>query len=267
MRSSTVLRLAWGRFAQSQRGYELMVEDADPHPYPVERAQHWVAGFDLLFRKGPLTSLRVESYRRPLGNPRPRYESLYKPFDAFPEGEVDRVRIEPERSLARGIELLARGRSMRRVDWWLDYAWASTHDRLDGRDVPRRIDQTHTLNVDVNYRLAPQWNLNAAWLSHTGWPTTPVSIETDEAGRIVPILGALNSERLPAYRRLDVRLSRQWQTGRGPLSVFFDAHNLLLRKNVSGLDLIIDDETGELLIDREYWPRFFASAGIVWEMR
>jgi len=194
-----------------------------------------------------------------VSNPRPRYESLYKPFDAFPEGEVDRARIAPERSTAEGVELLVEGRPRGRVAWWLNYALARTTDRIDGRDVPRRFDQTHALKIDVNYRFAPSWNLNAAWLGHTGWPATPLFLEDGE-----PVLGPRNSRRLRDYHRIDMRLSREWLRSNGSLAAYVDAHNVLGRRNVSGLDATIDEETRELVIDTETFPRFFASAGVVW---
>lgn len=258
--ASSVLRLAWGRFSQSQRSYELMVEDADVRVYPSERAQHAVLGIERLFPDGSaLTSLRVETYRRLVSNPRTRYESLYKPFDAFPEGEVDRARISPESATAQGVEILLEGQPRGHMRWWLNYALARTSDRIDGREVPRRFDQTHTLKIDVNYPVA-SWNLNAAWLGHSGWPFTPLSVE-DAA----PVLGSQNSRRHGNYHRLDVRFSREWTRPNGSLSAYIDAHNVLARRNASGFDATLE-ENGELTIDTEYFPRFFASAGIVWSI-
>ena len=41
--------MGWGHYHQSQRAYELMVEDGDTRFYPAERSEHWVAGFEHLF--------------------------------------------------------------------------------------------------------------------------------------------------------------------------------------------------------------------------
>jgi len=272
--TASVLRAAWGRFSQSHRPYELMVEDGDARTYRAERSQHWVIGFEQLFKstsRGSLDSLRIEAYRRPVRNPRPRYENLFEAFDPFPEGNFDRVRIEPESSLAEGVELLARGRATTRLDWLLNYALASTTDRIDGQDVPRRTDQRHTVNLDANYRVAAHWNLNLALNYRSAWPTTPLTLEhrlgSDGNPESVPVLGAVNSERLPGYGRLDLRVSREWQKSGGALSFFFDAHNLSGRRNVAGLDVAIDAKTGELTIQTEQTPRFIASAGIVWVFR
>lgn len=246
-----VVRVAWGRFSQSQRPHELMIEDADTRIYPVERSSQWVVGYERLLRK---FSLRAEVHRRAVRNPRPRYENLFKTFDPFPEGEIDRVRIEPERSEARGVELSLRGRASARFGWWLNYAWSRTTDRLDGRDVPRRIDQTHAVNADLDYRLGEHWRLNAALRYHTGWPVTPLlSAE--------PRTGPMNSARVDDYRRIDLRVSREWRRVTG----FVDVQNLLNRRNVAGLDANIED--GVLVVNEEHWPGFVMSAGVIWKVR
>lgn len=271
--SSSVLRVGWGHYHQSQRAYELLVEDADTRFYPAERSEHWVAGFEHLFARetsSPWTGVRIEVYRRRVTDPRPRYESLFEPFEPFHEGELDRFRIEPESGTAEGIELFFQGRVGSRLDWWINYGYATTEDVIAGQEVPRQIDQRHTLNADINVHLSRHWDLNLAWRFHTGWPTTPVFLEAqeDEDGEIelVPVLGRLNSERLPDYHRLDLRLSRKWQVDRGRLTLFLDVQNLYHRRNVAGFDLDLDEEAGQIIAREEDWPGFFASAGISWEL-
>ena len=91
--------------------------------------------------------------------------------------------------------------------------------------------------------------------------------EDGEGGEpeLVPVLGRLNGERLPDYRRLDLRLSRRWRLRSGTLTFFADVQNLFDRKNVAGLDLEVDEEAGAIVAADEEWPGFFASAGVAWE--
>jgi outer membrane receptor protein involved in Fe transport len=271
--SASVLRLGWGHYHQSQRAYELMVEDGDTRFYPAERSEHWVASFEHLFPNepsGPLTGVRAEIYRRRVTDPRPRYESLFEPFESFAEGELDRFRVVPESGTAEGVELFVQGRAGSRLAWWINYSSATTEDVIAGKEIPRQIDQRHTLNADVNVPINHHWDLNLAWRFHTGRPTTAVFLEAreDEDGEteLVPVLGPLNGERLPDYHRLDLRLSRKWQIERGRLTFFADVQNLYNRRNVAGFDLEIDEEAGQLLRREEDWPGFFASAGISWEL-
>lgn len=266
--SRSVVRAGWGHYFQSQRGYELLVEDGDTRLYPAERSEHWVGGFEHLFAEGashPFVALRAEVYRRTITDPRPRYENLFEPFEVLPEGSLDRFRIEPDRSIAEGVELFLQGRNGKRLEWWVNYSLSRSEDEIDGVErIPRQIDQRHTFNADLNYRLGRSWDLNLAWRFHTGWRVTPVTLATVE-GEPVPVAGLLNSEQLPDYHRLDLRLSRRWPLKSGSVTGFVDVQNLYNRKNTAGFDLEFDEETGQIIRSIERWPGIFPSLGITWE--
>jgi outer membrane receptor protein involved in Fe transport len=263
---SSVVRVGWGHYHQTQRAYELLIEDGETGLYPAERSEHWVVGFEHLFAGAShaLTALRAEVYRRRVTDPRPRYENLLEPFEPFPEGELVRLRIEPERGIAEGAEVFLKGRAGRRLGWWLNYAYATTEDEIGGGEVPRQVEQRHTVNVDVNYRLGRSWDVNMAWRFHTGWRVTPVSLQEVE-GELVPVLGRLNSARLPDYHRLDLRVSKRWPLASGSVTLFVDVQNAYDRSNVGGYDLEIDEEEGRIVANDERWPGFFPSLGVSWE--
>lgn len=260
---ASVVRLGWGHYNQSQRAYELAVEDGDARFYPAEQSEQWVAGFEHVFgdgTSGPLTALRAEVYRRDVRNPRPRYESLFQAFERFPEGEPARVRVEPESAMAQGVELFFQGRVGNRLGWWVNYALARSEEKIAGEEVPRSIDQRHTLNLDLDYSLGRGWDANLAWRFHTGWPTTAL-IAAGTDGSATPVIGPRNAERLPNYHRLDARVSRKWPVRFGSLTVFGDVQNLYGKRNVAGFDLEVDDATGDVFLKKERWPGFFASVG------
>ena len=265
------LRIAWGHFFQGQRLYELQVEDGERSFHRAERSEEWIAGFSHRFESGTgvgLTSFRWEVYHRSISDPRPRYENLLEPINTFPETELDRVRIAPDFSTSRGTEVFLRGRPGPSFGWWLNYAYARIKDRIDGADVRRLVDQPHTINLDMSYRLGAKWNLNLAWRYHTGRPTTAISleeIETEEGDELVPVFGALNAERLADYHRLDLRASRTWETGSGLVSLFIDVQNVYNRENQAGFDIEIDEEQEVVLRTPESWPGFLPSIGILWE--
>ena len=274
---TSVIRAAWGQFAQSQRPYELMVEDGDTIFYEVEQAEHRLVGFEKLFPgvTGPRgLSVRGEIYWRNVDNPRPRYENLYEPLNFFPEVEPDRIRVEPERSLAEGIELFVRGNIGERVGWWANYAYAKTEDRIDGTWVPREFDQRNTLNIDFDFLVTKNWRLNLAWRYHTGWPTTSigleeVEVEVEEEDEDIEVeteyevvLGPFNGDRLPDYHRLDARASRKWVLSWGELTFFVDIQNLFDRKNAAGFDIEVDTDEGELDKIVEEGVGFLPSIGV-----
>ena len=270
------LRLAWGIFHQSQRLYELPVEDGETEFHPAERAEHRILGFEHTFegRQGarfrPLT-FRAEVYERRISASRPRFENLFDTISIVPELEADRVRLAPESGLARGLELFLGGRAGARVDWFASYAWARIEDRIDGVDVPRSIDQPHTLKLDVDLRTPWRWDFNFAWEMHSGWPTTAVSAERvadeDDTSEIVAVLGPLRAERLPDYQRLDVRVSRWWSPGRGRLELFLQVQNLLNRDNVRGFAVSFEPRSDggvDVVTEEEYWIGLLPSLGVRW---
>jgi outer membrane receptor protein involved in Fe transport len=278
----SVVRAGWGRFFQSQRPYELQVEDAESALFRAERSEHWVLGYETLLRaERPrllgVDGVRVELFGRRIENPRPRYESLLEPVNFFPEIEPDRVRLAPERSAARGIELMVRGSRGARFDWWLAYSYSRAEDRLAGETVPRSLDQPHAAALDLNFRLPRRWDLNLAWRARSGWPTTPVTAvlieDPEDPGdpshpetepELTAAFGRLNSERLPLYHRLDLRASRRWDLRSGRLTFYADVQNAYDRRNLAGFDVLLDEEAGVVELDEEHWPGIFPSLGVTW---
>ncbi len=267
--SRSVVRASLGRFNQSQRPYELQVEDGETDFSSIERSDSRVLGFEHLFAGRRALALRVEAYSRKVLNPLPRWENLYEPINMFPEVEPDRVRVAPDRALAEGVELFLRGTFNDRLGWWVNYTWSSTEDEIGGDRSPRRFDQAHAVNLDLDWRITDRWTLNLAWRYHTGWPTTPLGLvpELDEDGEavFVPVAGRRNSTRLPDYHRLDLRASRTWTLRTGTLGFFVDVQNAYDRGNVAGFDFMIDEELGTLMPNPEQWAGILPSLGLSFE--
>jgi TonB-dependent receptor-like protein len=296
-----IVRVAWGRFAQSQRPYELAVGDGETRLHEAERSEQWVVGFET----APPTSrrsgvgvdhVRLELYHRRIANPRQRFESPLEAVNFFPEVEPGRVLLAPSESVARGAELLVRGQPSERGSWWLAYTWSRSEDLLAAEGaprewVPRATDQPHAFTADLSRRLPRQWQVDLAWRWHTGWPTTPVTAvppppeeppddpddpddpeEPDDApvaaeddAPTMGVYGELASLRLPSYHRLDLRVSRRWESRRGTFTFFVDVQNFYNRHNVSGFDVMVDDDD-MLELTGEQWPGIVPSLGIAWQL-
>ncbi|HJU88681.1 MAG TPA: TonB-dependent receptor [Gemmatimonadaceae bacterium] len=270
--SATTLRAAWGRYRQAQGIHQLQVQDGDDIFYPAESAEQRVLGLELSLPRGMLA--RVEGYQRKIDDTRPRYVNFGNTVaESFPEILDDRRRIAPDEAEARGLELFVKQSGASSIDWSASYALAEAKDRLNGAWVPRSIDQRHTVYLDVAYRPNSKWRLSAAWQYHTGWPYTPFTFHLDTLsdGRIAVtrVFGALNSERLSAYHRLDLRVTRHFPLRRGRLSVFLDLFNAYNRINARALDYFIIHSNGGRSVSvgaqrDELLPRL-PSFGVVWE--
>lgn len=255
---------AWGHYTQSQRLYELQVEDGETSFARTERAEHRSAGLERTFADSVL--VRAEVYERRIRHPRARWENLFEPISKVPELEDDRVRIAPSGSLARGLELFLTAHLGSRTDFFLSYTWSRVEDKIDGRDVPRSIDQPHAVKADFDFEAPWRWDLNLVLRYHTGWPTTAVGVRSTEDGEVVPVLGPRNDERLPDYFRADLRASRKWSLRRGELLFYVELQNLTNRKNVRGFDVHLEeeDEGGGIVKTPKDWGGILPSLGLAW---
>ncbi|MDX1382450.1 MAG: TonB-dependent receptor [Thermoanaerobaculia bacterium] len=265
---ATVLRLGWGHFYQSQRSYELGVEDGETAFRPDERSEQWIAGVDHAFAGG--RGLRAEVYRRRQSEPRDRFVNLFDPVSRFPEAEPDRVRIVPLSGTASGLELFFHGRQRRRVDWWASYAWSrSREDTADG-EIRTASDQPHALRGSVTLRPSERWTLSLTAALQSGAPTTPIGavVGVDDGELVpVPVLGPLYAERLGDYHRIDARASRGWDLRRGRLELFVEILNLTNHSNPRGFEIdfeIESPDTVRTLETPKYWLGRFPTVGLRW---
>ncbi|HYK06076.1 MAG TPA: TonB-dependent receptor [Thermoanaerobaculia bacterium] len=256
----TSIRAAWGLFHQPQSMHELQVEDGLSEFGSSQRAEHRVVGIEHLFRGR--VHARLELYDKLLTRLRPRYENVFDTLLIFPELRADRMRISPERGKARGAELLLRTDPTARWSGWISGTLAHASDVIDGVEVPRSWDQRHAMTFSVNHRRTV-WNVNVAGTYHSGWPTTPVSAHLVD-GRVVSEPGPRGAARLPAYHRVDIRVSRS----SGPLSLFLEVLNVLDHTNVTRIDgfdfTIAQDGAVSALPREESVLGILPSFGVTW---
>jgi hypothetical protein len=258
----TRLRATWGRYFQSQAINELQVEDGVNDFYPAQQAMHSIVAIEQTLAAG--YELRIEAYRKDYTHVQPRYENVFDPLSLLPEAEFDRVSIAPTSARAEGVEALLTVRPESAWSGWLSYTWSRVEDRFittQGRwDVPRSWDQTHAVNLGIAWTRGP-WAITLAHLYHSGWPTTPVDLQSPNG------VGARNAARLPPYHSMDVRISRSFVLSRGELDVFVEAANLTSRQNICCTQYSFGrDANGatNVGVDTDYWLRLTPSAGILW---
>lgn len=265
----TTWRAAWGAYDQPHSLYRLDVPDGDSAIRGAERSEHHIVGIEHAF--GNALRARLEVYERISTRLRPRYVDPLVTSDVFPEFSPSRVRLDPSQGRARGVELLVERRTGGRFGWSAYYALAEADEQVQGRWVPRQRDQRHTITLDASIAPSPAWQISAAWYFHSGWPVTRADFVLDTLSNSGPVLtvntGPLFGERLPAYHRMDVRVTRRFQFRRSVLRVFVEAFNLYDRGNAEGYDYAIRVQGNQLIVNRGYellLPRL-PSFGVSWE--
>jgi len=265
----TKLRAGWGHFDQAPKIHELEVQDGVAEFFPAQRAEHRLVGIEHVLLGG--ARIGVLAYQKLVDDPTPRFENVFDPGGFLPEAGADRVRIDPARGRAEGIEIGAQGEALARFRWRASYALARAEDEIDGAWVPRSWDQRHAVDFGLAWRLAERWDLSLAGIYHSGQPTTPVSGETlaaaDGSVPVDPLVGARNSARLPEYLRFDARIGRRFVVRGTTLTTFVNVTNLLDRENaccLEGVRVQVEDAARRVEpVLRPGLPRL-VTAGLSW---
>ncbi|ADO74884.1 TonB-dependent receptor [Stigmatella aurantiaca] len=128
-----------------------------------------------------------------------------------------------------GFEVLARRVLTERFFGWVSY----TFSRSQRRDRPgERLrlfdnDQTHVLTAIASYKLPAGWELGARMRVASGNPLTPVTgaVRDDGTDVFIPTFGPVNSERLPTFHQLDIRVDKNFVFEQWNLNVYLDLTN------------------------------------------
>ena len=276
---ATTVRAGWGRFTQSQGMHEMRVEDGEDTFLPAERAEHWVLGVERQLDEH--TNLRLEAYEKEVSEHRPEYRNWGNDIEIFPELLDDRLRVDLDGTTARGLEAYIKRDATGKLTWWASYALARVRERVvsvasgDGtlpfdRTVPGVYDQRHTVYVDVNYRPSTRWHLNLAWQYRSGWPYTGLvaaSETIDGSTYWFATPGEAQGSRYPAFHRVDLRLSRYFETSSGRVAAFAELINLYNRGNVQRYEYYFRcrEAVGCKLFEApEYGLRLLPSIGVSW---
>ncbi len=108
---------------------------------------------------------------------------------------------------------------------------------------PRYTDQRHTLSLVADYVPWNDWDFVLRFTLGTGYPYTPYFVRQypnpDDGWYYVE--GQPNSEYLPAYKRVDLRVERRINLFGFESEIFLDVHNLFNFKNVQSYRYTRDD--------------------------
>jgi len=264
----STLRLSWGYYHQAQDILSLQVNDGITEYAKAQQAEHRIISFETRLSKN--MTLRAEAWQKEISDPLVRFENLYDPFPLFPEGQRDRVRVAPQSAEIKGIEISLTHQINRKMSWTGNYTWSEARDLIDGRDIARSWDQEHALNTAFNYDFDSDWNLNIAYVFHSGWPTTAQFAsreqQADGSYRIVSAQGDRNQLNLGDYQRIDFRLSKEKQLDNGVLTMFLEVTNLLSRDNeccvADPYYQVNADGSVSVIQERDYWLPLIPSLGV-----
>ena len=132
-------------------------------------------------------------------------------------------------------------------------------------DVPRNWDQRHALGAGIGWN-NDRWELSSAVTWRSGWPITPITLETTVPVPTVGIEGR-NSARLGSYFTVDLRAARRFAFERSLLTVYLEVTNATNRHNDCCTEYEYNTEDGDphLETDTAHYLMALPNLGFVWE--
>ena len=233
----TRTRLAWGRFHQFP-ALDAYAQHTGSDALGAQTATHWIA--TLRHDRGPL-QIRLAGYLKP-------YRDLV--VQTGPAAYANNGS-----GFARGADVFVKygGFLETRLSGWASYSFVQsrrTQPRQQGDTFtlergPAPFDLTHQVTLVGKLRVVDMLFAGMTYRHSTGRPVTPVvdAIARSD-GSFAPVEGPVGSDRLPAYRRLDVQLSYYTPLGDGQsLTVYAAMNNALDRSNVVDITYAPDYRT------------------------
>ena len=221
--NSSELQFSYGVYNQAPIPALLSPTVGNPALKP-SRASHYI--LELKRQLSQETKIEIAAY--------------YKDLTGLATTDEEAAYLNQGVGYAQGTEIFLRHQRGDRFFGWISYAYALSK-RRDRIGEPYRFysfDQTHVATLAASYNLTATWEFGAKWQYRTGNPYTPVEearIQFDPRnGRpiYIPIYGETNSDRLPAYHRLDLRVSKIFQFTGWKLGIFLELLNTYNRKNL-----------------------------------
>ncbi len=251
-----------GRFTQAQRIEEWRMEEGQRTADPAQIAIHAIAG--LTYRQSPNTQWSLEFYDKRWTTPASYFDNLLDPSALLPDLAPDRMRIAPEATEARGLELRTEVALSERFRASATATWSQVTDEFRGGDIPRSWDQPLALTGGLT------WTGNRANLSvlagwHRGWPRTPIAVAPATSSLSV---GARNSLRWNDFWTIDLRAGWIHRRASGDLSTFIEVTNAGNRANDCCTVLEPPVSADDLpLLETNTWLPVVVNLGITYRWR
>jgi hypothetical protein len=250
------VRVAAGRYHQAEDAQYLDPVYGNPDLAPLA-ADHVIAGYEW---KSEYGNVRVEGYQK-------RYHQLVTTDSLtwYANGGD---------GYARGVDVFVQG-TWRDLSGWLSYGYLDSKRREldDEASAPSAYGVAHSVTLVSQYQVTTAWRFGARFTATTGRPYTPVIDRTYDPSRDLwqPVYGDHRSALMPAYHRLDLRVTRLFSLPavgpvRGSSICAFYVEGL----NVLGIENVLEyvynsDYSGRYPRDSYFSRRMLvAGVGLTW---
>jgi len=210
----------------------------------------------------------------PTENTRITLEGFFKNYNRYPFslrdsvalanlgadfGVVGNVPVNSSASgRAYGLEFLAQQKLFKGLYGILAYTLVrSEFTDKSGNLIPSTWDARHILSLTAGYKFKRNWELGMRFRFVDGQPFTPYDEATSSIKEVWDItqmgisdVNRLNSERLPAYHQLDLRVDKVWYFQKWSLNLYLDIQNIYnFKAKTRDFLTVVEDQAGNPLTD------------------
>lgn len=222
------VKFSVGNYSQTPQPVGQVIHKKWGNPeLPATKAAHYVLGHE--WKITDLISSDIQFYL----NRQWDVPQFARAEDLTGSDKPDQLWVGRGKKRMYGMEIMLRHEKSERFFGWIAYT-LSRSERYDYYTVNNKPwelydqDETHNLQVLGSWSLKKQWDLGFRMRYVTGKPTTPVIgiIEDEDDNTIIPIYGPENSDRVPPFFQLDVRVDKKWVFDKWMFSIYLDLMNL-----------------------------------------
>lgn len=210
----------------------------------------YAAGYFKNFN-GNKYSLEIEAFYKTVKN---RIDYI-DGADLIANNAIEQV-ILNGKARAYGLEVLLQ-KNEGRFKGWVAYTLSKSEQQTPGRTpielginngnwYKTPFDKTHDISFTGSYELNKKWKLNANFLFQTGQPATFPNGQYEFNGLNIPNFSGRNTDRLPAYNRLDISFNytpKPEKTKNWRSYWVFGIYNIYNRRNAASISFNQNNET------------------------
>lgn len=180
------------------------------------------------------------------------FEAFYKDYGHYPVSVADGISMantgtdfsaignEAYQSTGKGrvygVEAYAQQKLIKNLFYVISATvYKSEFSGTDGIFHPSTWDYGFIISSTLGYKFKRNWDIGAKYRVAGGQPYTPFDLARSTAGYLTTGMGVydytrLNSERLPVFQQLDLRIDKKFNFKKTSLDLFLDFQNVLLYK-------------------------------------
>ncbi len=249
------VRAAWGDYYQSPVYQQLEYSTASDTNTQSQRAIHYMIGGDYKIisdvENREFLNLKIEVFHK-------TYTDLIS-STVSSSGRIYYSRKNDAVGRASGADFYL-AYSMPGLSGWISYSYLTADQKLTAKDTlgyyfPRNTDQRNTLAAVADIDLGRSWSMNVRLVYGSGYPYTPlIAVYNTTYNVWTWQLGNPNSAFLPPYKRVDMRVTKDFYFFGLRSSAFLDVSNIFDFQNVQSYSYQFDNQGNPLAVPQKLFP-------------